>query len=312
MAIAATNLCVRSSSLKTIETPSLPRSSSFSSPANSPFSKSLRGRIARHHLQVSLCLNNRFNINNARKRAVRVFCASIRKLAETEALSLDENPRRLTEKIPSSTGVYAMLDKNGDTQFIGVSLRISHSVLSHLRHVPDLCGAVKIGLVDAQDRATLTDAWKAWMEEHINSTGKVPPGNDSGNTTWVRKQKQGKSDIRLTPGRHVQLTVSLEELIDKLVKENKVVAFIKGSRNAPQCGFSHQVLTLLNELGVDYESLNVLDEEHNPGLRETLKVYSNWPTFPQVFVNGELLGGADIIMEMFQKGELQKLFSARQ
>lgn len=146
------------------------------------------------------------------------------------------------------------------------------------------------------------------MEEHIKATGKVPPGNESGNATWIRQAPKKKADLRLTPGRHVQLTVPLEELIDRLVKENKVVAFIKGSRSAPLCGFSQRVVGILENQGVDYESVDVLDEEHNPGLRETLKSYSNWPTFPQIFVNGELVGGYDILSSMYEKGELAGLF----
>ncbi|KAH9309853.1 hypothetical protein KI387_037764 [Taxus chinensis] len=239
-----------------------------------------------------------------------IVCA-VNKLAETEAIPLEENPRHLAEKLPSATGVYAMHDKNGELQFIGISRMISNSVLSHIRDVPELCGSVKIALVDAPDRAALTDAWKLWMEEHIAINGKVPLGNESGNTTWVKKQRRAKPDLRLTPGQHVQLTVPLEQLIDKLVKENEVVVFIKGSRTAPQCGFSHRVLTILNEQGVDYESVNVFDEEYNPGLRETMKVYSGWPTFPQVFVRGELIGGADILSEMAEKGELQDLLKIK-
>lgn len=167
--------------------------------------------------------------------------------------------------------------------------------------------SVQVGVVDDPDRTALTQAWKSWMEEHIASTGKVPPGNESGNTTWVRQPPKKKPDLRLTPGRHVQLTVPLEELIDRLVKENKVVAFIKGSRSAPLCGFSQKVVGILESEGVEYESIDVLDEEYNQGLRETLKKYSNWPTFPQIFVNGELVGGCDILSSMYEKGEISGL-----
>ncbi|CAL9234241.1 unnamed protein product, partial [Arabidopsis halleri] len=96
--------------------------------------------------------------------------------------------------------------------------------------------------------------------------GKVPPGNKSGNNTFVKQTPRKKSDVRLTPGRHVELTVPLEELIDRLVKESKVVAFIKGSRSAPQCGFSQRVVGILESQGVDYETVDVLDDEYNPGL----------------------------------------------
>lgn len=121
------------------------------------------------------------------------------------------------------------------------------------------------------------------MEEHINNDGNVPPGNVSGNTTWTaRKARAAKPEIKLTPRPNTKLNVPLETLIEKVVKDCSVVAFIKGTRTSPQCGFSHRVLTILNEHAVDYEVLNVLDENHNPGLREAIKNYSQWPTIPQV------------------------------
>jgi Grx4 family monothiol glutaredoxin len=168
---------------------------------------------------------------------------------------------------------------------------------------------VQVAVADEEipDRTVLTNAWKSWMEEHIESTGKAPPGNVAGNYTWV-SAPQRPPDLRLTPGRHVQLAVPLEQLIDRLVKENKVVAFIKGSRSAPQCGFSQRVVGILEAHGVDFVTVDVLDEEHNHGLRDTLKTYSNWPTFPQVFVGGELVGGCDIVSSMAEKGELSALF----
>ena len=147
------------------------------------------------------------------------------------------------------------------------------------------------------------------MEEHIAWTGKVPPGNENGVTTWTeRKGKPSKQDLRLTPGPNVKLNISLPQLIEKVVKDNKVVAFIKGSRTSPQCGFSHRVLTILNEHGIDYESVNVLDEEHNSGLREAIKVYSQWPTIPQVFAYGEFVGGADILEELVTDGKIKAVF----
>lgn len=213
-------------------------------------------------------------------------------------------------EFPDGSGVYGVYDQNGELQFIGISRNIAASVATHSKLGPQICSSVKVGLVEGAtpDRAVLTDAWKSWMEEHIAATGKVPPGNEKGNTTFVRQPPQKKPNLRLTPGRHVQLTVPLENLIDQLVKEKEVVAFIKGSRSAPLCGFSQRVVGILESHGVDFECVDVLDEEYNPGLRETLKTYSNWPTFPQVFVKGELLGGCDIISAMAEKGELATLF----
>ncbi|CAK7343884.1 unnamed protein product [Dovyalis caffra] len=230
-----------------------------------------------------------------------VIPAAFKPLAETELVTVPLTENEFNSKMPSDCGIYAVYDKNNDLQFIGISRNIGASVFSHLKSVPELCNSVKVGVVDEPDKASLTEAWKSWMEEHIKATGKVPPGNESGNVTWVRQPPKKKADLRLTPGRHVQLAVPLEELIDQLVKENKVVAFIKGSRSAPMCGFSQRVIGILESEGVDYESVDVLDEEYNSGLRETLKKYSNWPTFPQIFMNGELVGGCDILTSMHEK-----------
>lgn len=94
----------------------------------------------------------------------------------------------------------------------------------------------------------------------------------------------------------------IDTFIDEKVKANDVFLFMKGSPDFPQCGFSGQVVQILDYLGVKYESANVLE---NQDLREGIKVYSNWPTIPQLYVKGEFVGGADIIREMFQAGELQ-------
>ncbi|KAK7287444.1 hypothetical protein RIF29_00722 [Crotalaria pallida] len=247
-----------------------------------------------------------YNLQNHR---ARVVVLAVKNLGETEPVVVSPENEGLAGELPSGAGVYAVYDKDNELQFIGLSRNIAASVSAHRKSVPELCGSVKVGVVDEPDREALTQAWKSWMEEYIKVSGKVPPGNESGNATWVpRQQPKKKPDLRLTPGRHVQLTVPLENLIDRLVKENKVVAFIKGSRSAPQCGFSQRVVAILENGGVDYESVDVLDEDYNNGLREALKKYSNWPTFPQIFVNGELVGGCDILTSMYEKGELASLF----
>ncbi|KAI8559732.1 hypothetical protein RHMOL_Rhmol04G0197100 [Rhododendron molle] len=233
--------------------------------------------------------------------------SAVKKLSETKPVGVPPESEEIAGTFPAVAGVYGVYDQNGDLQFVGLSRNIAGSVLGHRKSLPELCCSIKVGVVDDPDRTALTQAWKSWMEEHIGSTGKVPPGNESGNTTWVQQPPKKKPDLRLTPGRHVQLTVPLEELIDRLVKENKVVAFIKGSRSAPLCGFSQKVVGILESEGVEYESIDVLDEEYNQGLRETLKKYSNWPTFPQIFVNGEFIGGCDIFSSMYEKGELSGL-----
>ena len=94
----------------------------------------------------------------------------------------------------------------------------------------------------------------------------------------------------------------INQFIDDAVKNNDVFLFMKGTPDFPQCGFSGQVVQILNYLGVDYKSANVLAD---PALREGIKTYTNWPTIPQLYVKGEFVGGADIVREMFQAGELQ-------
>ena len=91
--------------------------------------------------------------------------------------------------------------------------------------------------------------------------------------------------------------------IQSTVDANDVVLFMKGTPQFPQCGFSGQVVQILDHLGVPYKGLNVLE---SMDLREGIKAYSNWPTIPQLYIKGEFVGGCDIIREMFQAGELQQ------
>jgi monothiol glutaredoxin len=97
----------------------------------------------------------------------------------------------------------------------------------------------------------------------------------------------------------------INAFIDDKVKNNDVFLFMKGTPDFPQCGFSGQVVQILNYLGVDYSSANVLESDE---LRDGIKAYTNWPTIPQLYVKGEFVGGADIVREMFQAGELQSHF----
>jgi len=92
--------------------------------------------------------------------------------------------------------------------------------------------------------------------------------------------------------------------IDQTVKSNDVVLFMKGNTDMPMCGFSGRSVQILQHLGVPFKDVNVLADE---ALRNGIKEYTNWPTIPQLYVKGEFVGGSDIMMEMFQSGELKKL-----
>jgi monothiol glutaredoxin len=98
-------------------------------------------------------------------------------------------------------------------------------------------------------------------------------------------------------------TETVNAWIDQQVQNNDVVLFMKGTKDFPQCGFSGRVAQILNYLGLQYRDINVLEDM---SLREGIKSYSNWPTIPQLYVKGEFIGGADIIGEMFQSGELEQ------
>ena len=101
---------------------------------------------------------------------------------------------------------------------------------------------------------------------------------------------------------------AVHDWIRKAVANHDVVLFMKGTKDFPQCGFSSQVAQILAHLGVAYKDVNVLEDM---GIREGLKSFSNWPTIPQLYVKGELIGGCDIVREMFQTGELQELLKSK-
>ena len=103
----------------------------------------------------------------------------------------------------------------------------------------------------------------------------------------------------------------VQQRIDTLVKANPVLLFMKGSASFPMCGFSGRAIQILKACGVESKSIytvNVLDDAE---IRQGIKEYSNWPTIPQLYVNGEFIGGSDIMMEMYESGELQKVLTAQ-
>ena len=99
-----------------------------------------------------------------------------------------------------------------------------------------------------------------------------------------------------------------QDRIEAVVKNNNVVLFMKGSPLFPQCGFSSRAIAILDQLNVEYESVDVLQDQ---GIRQGIKAYSDWPTIPQLYVGGEFVGGSDIMMEMYESGELAALMEEK-
>ena len=102
--------------------------------------------------------------------------------------------------------------------------------------------------------------------------------------------------------------MEINKKIESLIKDNEVCLFMKGTAEAPQCGFSMAVANVLKHLNVNFKGINVLEDEN---LRQGIKEFSDWPTIPQLYVKKEFVGGCDIVKEMFEKGELKKLFEEK-
>ena len=98
-----------------------------------------------------------------------------------------------------------------------------------------------------------------------------------------------------------------QQRIDELVKGNEVLLFMKGNASFPQCGFSGRAIQILKACGVDPKAVKTVNVLEDDGIRQGIKEYSQWPTIPQLFIKGEFIGGSDIMMEMYESGELQKV-----
>lgn len=123
--------------------------------------------------------------------------------------------------------------------------------------------------------------------------------NKNGQTVDSRLIKVGKDQMEQQ---------NVQDWIKQQIESNDVVLFMKGNRKFPQCGFSGQVVRVLDYMGVEYTDINVLDDMN---VREGIKAFSNWPTIPQLYVKGEFVGGCDIITEMFQAGELHQFLEQK-
>jgi monothiol glutaredoxin len=102
-----------------------------------------------------------------------------------------------------------------------------------------------------------------------------------------------------------------QQRIDALVKQNEILLFMKGSASFPQCGFSGRAVQILKSCGVDAKTIKTVNVLEDDGIRAGIKEYSNWPTIPQFYFKGEFIGGSDILMEMYESGELQTMLGGQ-
>ena len=232
-------------------------------------------------------------------------------LADAEPVCIANDGHR-DERIPATPGVYAIYDEKNALQYIGLSRKVSSSVKVHAFELPQYCHSVRCASLPDASKADLQTAWKTWVLEHVGAAGSLPPGNTPENKLFSeRRSRPSKACLRLSDGKNPEMPAEeLKEAIQKCVDGHKIVAFIKGTREEPDCGFSHRMINVLNELCVDYETVNVLDDYYNPILIFVIKDFSEWPTIPQLYVDGELLGGHDIVNSMHETGELKKELGA--
>lgn len=102
------------------------------------------------------------------------------------------------------------------------------------------------------------------------------------------------------------MNTEIKNRIEQLLQQNRVVLFMKGSASFPQCGFSARAVAILNEVGTQFSTVDVLEDDE---IRSGIKEFGNWPTIPQLYIDKKLVGGSDIMMEMFEAGELQTMLS---
>lgn len=116
-------------------------------------------------------------------------------------------------------------------------------------------------------------------------------------TTSTRASNKNKNSS-------IKMDKQIEQQIKDKISSDNIVLFMKGTQQRPQCGFSKMAVTMLDDLGVSYTAYNILEE---PQLREAVKEFSNWPTYPQLYHNEELIGGCDILMQLYESGELKEM-----
>lgn len=202
-------------------------------------------------------------------------------------------------------GVYGIYAEGGTLVYIGATWDVKRAIDVHRVVIDDprRVFAAKVISEDGVDADWLDTVANDWLDAHTDQGLDAPEGNTDGAPEWQKfEMPQGRGGVEVNKE-------DVEREISRVIEEHTVVLFMKGRRDAPMCGFSAAVVDLLkHRIGSAFECVDCLDESRNPGLREGIKAYSDWPTIPQLYISGEFVGGADIIANMDYQGELAAEF----
>lgn len=209
----------------------------------------------------------------------------------------------------SRPGVYGVYDSEQQLQYVAAVRDVREAIATHVRIIadPKKVFATRMITVDNEEDAPLGILAENWVMAHFEYGPGCPPGNSDDEPIW-REEDGWKLDVYLDPRTDPTL---IDSQIRRVLREHRVVLFMKGTRNEPRCGFSSSTVDILSELlGDNFVCVDCLDEMRNRGLRQAIKDYSEWPTIPQLYVDGEFVGGADIVKTMQENGELQALLKS--
>lgn len=203
-------------------------------------------------------------------------------------------------------GVYGVYSEEGFLQYVAAESNVADAIANHIRYVenPTDRFSVRMLTMDEANDEQLGMIAESWVMAHASQED-PPPGNSDVAPEWRKEKKKYEANVYFMKDTPEEFAT---EEITSILRENKIVLFMKGTRFEPRCGFSASVVnTLESTVGNGFVCVDCLDALRNTGLRQAIKDFSKWPTIPQLYVDGDFVGGADIVNEMTESGELTKI-----
>lgn len=206
-------------------------------------------------------------------------------------------------------GLYGIYAKDGVLQYVAAVEDVARAIEIHIDVIKDPARvyAVRMITLNHVEEAPIGEMAENWVMALDKSGLPVPPGNTDDAPEW--RVERAPRNASFSPSARSDTSDShVDEEIRSLLRTHRVVLFIKGTRETPRCGFSQAVIEMVEkQLGNEFVCIDCLDSIKNPGLREGIKRFSNWPTIPQLYVNGDFVGGCDIVQGMEASGELSSV-----